>query len=104
VALADHSVAGGTLPAKLVESMACGVPVVAAIRGEGAALIEASGAGVTTPIGDADAYANAIRVLTDDRSRVQALGAAARRCAEREFAATEVARRYLDLMQALIDA
>jgi len=52
IALRDHSVAGGTRPAKLYEALATGTPVVAAIRGEGQALVEASGAGMVVPIGD----------------------------------------------------
>ena len=53
IALGDHSVAGGTLPAKLYEALATGTPTVAAIRGEGAALLAAAEAGVVVPIGDA---------------------------------------------------
>ena len=49
IALGDHSVAGGTLPAKLYEALATGTPVVAAIRGEGAALLEADGCGHSRP-------------------------------------------------------
>ncbi len=78
IALGDHSVAGGTLPAKMYEALATGTPTVAAIRGEGAALLELAGAGVVVPIGDAEAMAAALRALAAAPDRCAAMSAAAR--------------------------
>jgi colanic acid biosynthesis glycosyl transferase WcaI len=103
IALRDHSVAGGTLPAKLYEGMATGTPVVAAIRGEGEALIGEAGAGIVTPIGDADALTDAIRALANDPARRAALAQAGRRYAEQQLAPDRVKRGYLALLQQITD-
>ncbi len=102
IALGDHSVAGGTLPAKMYEALATGTPVVAAIRGEGAALLESSGAGVVVPIADAAAMANAIRALAADPLRRTALAAAARAYAEQNLAPEPVANAYLAIFRRVI--
>jgi glycosyltransferase involved in cell wall biosynthesis len=50
-----------TIPAKLLEGMALGRPVLLAGEGEAAALVREAGAGVVVPPGDADALADALR-------------------------------------------
>ncbi len=99
IALRDHSVAGGTLPAKLYEALATGTPTVAAIRGEGAALLEAAGAGLVVPIGDAEAMAAALRSLAGDPEQCAAISAAARAYAEQQLAPELVVDAYLDIFQ-----
>ncbi len=99
IALGDHSVAGGTRPAKLYEAMATGTPVVAAIRGEGAALIEEAGAGIVVPIGDAPAMVEAICSLQASPERRAAISAAARRYAENAFSPESVKRAYMEIFE-----
>ncbi|MDX2162647.1 MAG: glycosyltransferase family 4 protein [bacterium] len=104
IALGDHSVAGGTIPAKLYEAVATGTPVVAAIRGEGAAVIEHAGIGLTVPIGDSEAMRTAIRRLADSpdvRARMTATG---RAYAEANLAAAAVKDRYAAVFQAVTDS
>lgn len=96
IALRDHSVAGGTLPAKMYESLATGTPVVAAIRGEGATLIEQAGAGIVVPIGDAAAYVAALQRLADDPALREKMRADARAYAERHLSPDRVKLRYIE--------
>jgi len=49
-----------TIPSKIQSYLACGKPVVAALDGEGASIIENAGAGYTCPAGAPDALAAAI--------------------------------------------
>lgn len=51
------------VPYKIQTYMACGKPIIAALDGEGARIIEHSGAGVTSPPGDARGVVNSIRAL-----------------------------------------
>ena len=104
IALGDHSVAGGTRPAKLYEALATGTPTVAAIWGEGAALLESAGAGVVVPIGDAEAMAAALRSLAADPERCAAFSAAARAYAEQHLAPQLVVDAYLDIFRQVMKA
>jgi colanic acid biosynthesis glycosyl transferase WcaI len=49
-----------TIPSKVQSYMACAKPIVAAMDGEGARVIEEAGGGTTVPAGDADALAEAV--------------------------------------------
>ncbi len=99
IALGDHSVAGGTRPAKLYEALATGTPVVAAIRGEGAALVEESGAGIVVPIGDREAMVAALRALQADPARRAALSAAGRAYAEAALSPEPVKQAYVEIFE-----
>lgn len=99
IALGDHSVAGGTRPAKLYEALATGTPVVAAIRGEGAALVEESGAGVVVPIADAAAMAAALKQLEADPERRAQMSAAGRAYAEANLSPQLVKQAYIDIFE-----
>ena len=60
VTLKKDPVFGITIPSKLQSYLACGKPIVAALDGEGARVIEESGGGVAVPAGDADALAEVV--------------------------------------------
>lgn len=102
VVLVPHAplpVLADTVPSKIFEIMACERPLVAALRGEGAAIIERSGAGVLATPGDAASIAAAIRrtlaFTPDERRR---MGAAGRAFVVREYDRRQVAARYLELL------
>jgi colanic acid biosynthesis glycosyl transferase WcaI len=99
IALRDHSVAGGTLPAKMYEALATGTPIVAAIRGEGAALLEGAGAGLVVPIGAAGIMADGLRVLAQDAGRRAQMGAAGRAYAEAHLSPEQVKAAYLSIFE-----
>lgn len=90
----------GTIPAKLYEAMACGVPVVAAMEGLGADLIESSAAGITVPCGDAVAFGRALEGLLANHRLRQQCSTAGRHYAEAHFDAEEVAAAYEETLLA----
>jgi colanic acid biosynthesis glycosyl transferase WcaI len=64
-----------TIPTKLQSYLACGRPVLAALEGEGARVVEEAGAGLTCPAEDPDALAEGVRRLHGmGKEERQALG------------------------------
>ncbi len=68
-----------TIPAKLQSYMACGMPIVASASGETENIIEAAKCGVCTPIGDAEALAEAVKKMEEDRPSLEAMGGNSKR-------------------------
>ncbi len=71
--------AGETIPVKLFDYLACGCPVIAAVRGDAAHVIERSGGGLVVEPENGDAIVAAVRKLRDDpalRARLAASGPA----------------------------
>ena len=102
ISMGDHSLADSTLPAKLYEAFATGTPVVAGIRGEGAALIEEASAGIVIPVGASAALADALRELAESPEKRQALSAGARAYAEAHFAPEQVKARYAEVLESAV--
>jgi glycosyltransferase involved in cell wall biosynthesis len=73
------------LPVKLFDSMAAGRPLVVTPRIETRAIIERHSAGVVATGDSVDELAEALLTLLDDRERMQRMGTAARRAAERHY-------------------
>jgi glycosyltransferase involved in cell wall biosynthesis len=75
-----------TIPSKVQSYLACGRPIVAALDGEGARVIEESGGGMTAPSGDADALAEIVlkmyKMRISDREK---MGGHARKYFEEHF-------------------
>jgi glycosyltransferase involved in cell wall biosynthesis len=65
VSLKDLPLFRATLPSKIQAVLACGRPLVGAVAGDAARIIEESGAGTAVPPGDASALAGALRRLHD---------------------------------------
>jgi len=64
-----------TVPGKIQSYMACGKPIIASLDGEGARLVEGSGAGFSTPAEDADALAKSvIRVYNLSKEKIEDIG------------------------------
>ena len=86
VTLKPHSVFAMTAPGKIQSYLAAGRPVLAALDGEGASVIEEAGAGFAGPAGDPERLAQNVVRLADlsvaERARLGANGAA---YAAREF-------------------
>jgi glycosyltransferase involved in cell wall biosynthesis len=86
----------------VAESMASGVPVVAAECGGVPELVERGVTGLLVPRLNVDALTNAVRELVSDRQRLRVMGQAARARAERlltwERSAERLERVYLDLV------
>lgn len=93
-AMRDEPLYYGTIPAKIYEAFACGVPVVAAHGGVFADLLQTSEAGLAVAPGDADGLVAAIaRVLDDDDLRAQ-LSRNARAFAETHFSFDAATQAY----------
>ena len=65
VSLKDVPVLRSTLPSKLQANLASGQPIIGAVAGDSAAVIEDAKAGVTSPPGDALALARAMEWFAD---------------------------------------
>ncbi|WP_345772369.1 glycosyltransferase [Azospirillum baldaniorum] len=68
----------------LLEAQAAGLPVVAGRTGGVPDVVRDGVTGLLPPVGDAEAFAAAIRALLDDPGRRRRFGEAARRIAEAE--------------------
>ncbi len=75
-----------TIPSKVQSYLACGRPIVAALDGEGARVVEEAGAGLTAPAEDPQALADAVLALAclQPRER-EAMGARGRAYFEANF-------------------
>lgn len=75
-----------TIPSKIQSYLACGRPIVAALDGEGANVIEEAGAGYVCPCGDSDALALAVlRMYRTPKSERENMGAEGRKYYETNF-------------------
>jgi len=97
IALGDHSVAGGTMPAKLFEAMASGTPIVAAIRGEAELVLKETGAGIPTAIGAPLAMVDALQTLLRHPEQRQRMSHAGRAYAEQHLSPIRAKQAFLDL-------
>ena len=101
--LRDSDLARGTIPAKLFEAFACGVPVVAGQRGVGADMIERSGGGIVVAPGDVVATAEAVERLLRSPEECDERRKAGRAWAEAHFDASVGVDRYERLMRSAAD-
>jgi len=83
---------------KIFEYLACEKPVVGALRGEGARVLEASGGGIAIDPADARAMADAIRELLDKPERRAEMGVAGRRYIEEHHSRAAIAARLEELL------
>lgn len=102
IALRDHAVAGGTLPAKMYEALATGTPVVAAIRGEGADMLNEAHAGIPVPVGDSAAMIEAVRRLCDQPDVRARMSQSGRAYAEQHLQVQENTHAYLRIITEVV--
>lgn len=79
-------------PNVVLESLACGVPVVATDVADNARIIPQGRVGYVAALDDVDAMAERVCEILTDRPRRDAMGAAAREWVEREFSTESLAR------------
>ena len=102
VLLRDLPIFAGALPTKLLECMAAGRPVVLSARGESAALVERSGAGLVVPPEDPRALADALRSLAADPELRARLGAAGREAVRAGYDRAASVRAWAALLERVV--
>lgn len=90
-----------TFPLSVLESMACGIPVVATAVGSIPEMMEDGSQGVLVPAGDEDALAAAITALGRDPRRRRELGGRGRVRVERLFTERAMIDEYARMLRAL---
>ncbi len=88
---------------KIFEYMACGKPVVGALGGEGARVIEAARAGLVVPPGDGTAIARAVATLADDPKVAVQMGARGAEHVAARYSRELTAERFAELVRQLFD-
>jgi lipopolysaccharide/colanic/teichoic acid biosynthesis glycosyltransferase/glycosyltransferase involved in cell wall biosynthesis len=91
--------AGETIPVKVFDYLACGCPVIAAVRGDAAGVVEASGGGLVVEPENGAAIANAIRRLRDDAALRARLGAAGAAFVEREHSRRVLGGQFVRVLE-----
>lgn len=87
------------IPSKIFECMAVGTPIVMAVEGESAAIVEEAGAGVCLPSGDARRMAEVVSELAVDAERCEGIGASGRRAVERTHNRASRAAAMIEAME-----
>jgi len=89
-------------PNVALESMACGVPVVATDVSDNAYIVRGGETGYLVRLGDSNAFANRLLVLASDSALRSSMGAAGRSWVEQEFSCARLAAKtaavYLDVL------
>jgi glycosyltransferase involved in cell wall biosynthesis len=91
-----------SLPVKLFSYMACELPVLLAMEGEAAELIEKAKAGVVVPPEDPDALATAVLKLRASPDEARRLGKAGRTYAIAHFSRKDLARRLASTLEDVV--
>lgn len=86
----------------ILEAMACGLPVISTDCGGPATAIIPGETGLLTPVGDADALADAMCALLQNPAQRAKMGAAGRRRIEEHFSIEHAGRVYLEVYQRLL--
>jgi sugar transferase (PEP-CTERM/EpsH1 system associated) len=92
------------MPITVIEAMACALPIVATAVGGFLELVKDGENGFLVPVGDADALAQALARLIQDRDLLRRIGAANRRVAEEKFDIADTVRNYEELYLRLLRA
>lgn len=87
------------LPSKMFESMAVGRPIVAALWGEAATLIDLAECGIVVEPEDAGAVHVAVEKLAADPSLARRLGESGRKYAIGHFERKDIAERFVELLR-----
>jgi colanic acid biosynthesis glycosyl transferase WcaI len=104
VMLRDRDLFADALPTKLLECMAAGRPVLASVRGESAALVERSGAGLAVPPEDPGALAKAFGALATGGEAREQMGAAGRALARDRYGRDAMVDRWRALLERVSSA
>lgn len=90
-----------SLPNKVIEYLAGGLPVISTLRGELERLLRVNECGITTPDGDPQAIADALRKLLNDKSAREKLASNARVLYETYFMSDVVYGRLIEHLRVI---
>jgi glycosyltransferase involved in cell wall biosynthesis len=90
------------IPSKIFEAMAMEVPIIHAVEGESACLVEDAGAGICIPSGDAEKLAEEVVGLSAQKDRLLQMGKRGREVAKQKYSRDVKARDALECMQLLL--
>lgn len=94
LSFAENELFEKTIPAKLQSYMACGVPIIAAAEGESKRIIEESGCGVVSKIGEASSLAQVILGFSQSNSSErEQMGKASTEYCKKNFGKKELFER-----------
>lgn len=104
VSLVRSPIMSQTVPSKIQAYLAAGKPVIASLDGEGARVIEASGAGVACPAEDACGLAQAVlRLKASSDSELQRMGRSGRNYYKEHFDPAVLAEKLLQHFTRVVD-
>lgn len=101
VPLKDVPLFKAFIPSKIFEIMACGRPIVAALKGEAADILERSGGAVIVPPEDPDSMAEAIISLIDQPDLRRRLGESGAAFASAHYSRQKLADKYEQLLKTI---
>jgi glycosyltransferase involved in cell wall biosynthesis len=87
----------------IAEAMAAGVPVVSSLVGGIGTMIDHGTTGLTSPVGDARAFAANLEVILTDDSRRDQIGDVARKAAEDVYRMKRIVERTCDVYRSVIE-
>ncbi|MDP4193077.1 MAG: glycosyltransferase, partial [Bacteroidota bacterium] len=87
-----------TIPSKLYESMAAGIPVLLSVDGEARRILEDSKCGLFIEPGNSEMLAEKILKLYNDRTLLEELGKNGRNRVELEFDRSNVIKKFFDIL------
>jgi colanic acid biosynthesis glycosyl transferase WcaI len=89
------------IPTKMLEFMSCARPVILGVEGEAHRILEEAGAGVAIEPENADALAQAVGQLANNRELGAAMGKKGRHFIVRSFSRARTAEKYIEILQML---
>jgi len=105
VTLRDEPIFALTVPSKVQAYMACGKPILASLKGEGAVVVADAHAGIVVPPSTPGALAKAIdQVGSMQDDELRAMGQQARRSYEQHFSLAAVTKKLVAHLQAVLAA
>jgi colanic acid biosynthesis glycosyl transferase WcaI len=103
VSLKNEPIFAMTIPGKLQSYLACGIPVLGMLNGEGADIIRNHGVGLSAPAGDALALKQAVLALMRMPAAERAeMGTRGRRLYEEQFERSRLVEKAETLLQSLL--
>ena len=87
------------LPSKLLEALACGVPVIAMLEGEGAEIAAKSGGAVVVPPGAVQELVKAINRLRNNPQTLNQMSSRGSEFVRKNFDRASLAKQYLSLLK-----